>query len=67
MPIVKYKGKCRHPAKQKFCPYWMAKHSCENVDSVLGFRCSLFDEDKEGYGSLAECNAQYGSTYEGPP
>jgi len=66
-PVVKHQGKCRNPAKQKFCAYWMAKHSKENKKTVLGFRCRLFSEDKAGYASLPACNRKYGQTYDGPP
>ena len=66
-PVVKQGGKCRKSAQHKFCPYWMAKHSRSNKQTVLGFICILFDEDKIGYDSLPACNAKYGRTYEGRP
>jgi hypothetical protein len=62
--IAKYEGKCWHPAKHKYCYYWRAKLSKSN-NNVIGYFCSLFDEDKEGYGSLPECNSKYGRTYDG--
>lgn len=61
--IVKHKGLCHNRATQKFCFYWRAKHS-KKTKRVIGFRCSLFDKDKEGYTSLPECNAKYGLTYD---
>ena len=65
-PVVKYKGKCKKRQQQKICPYWMAKHDKSN-NNVIGYKCILFDLDKTGVGSLPECDAQYGTTYDGPP
>jgi hypothetical protein len=62
--ISKYKGQCYNKGKWKYCYYWMAKHSKRNK-AVIGFRCHLFDTDKEGRNSLPECDAQYGRTYDG--
>lgn len=69
LPVVKQDGRCRRPGMQKYCPYWLAKHSTEfgEKKKVLGFRCSLFNEDKEGYESLPACNAKYGLNYDGRP
>ncbi len=66
-PVVKYKNKCRNPAKHKFCAYWVAKQSKKNRQTILGYRCTLFDEDKPGYASVSACNRKYGQTYDGPP
>ena len=51
LPVVKQDGKCRRPSLQKFCPYWLAKHDrdMEGQKPVIGFKCSLFNEDKVGY------------------
>lgn len=69
LPVVKENGQCRRPGMQKFCPYWVAKHprEVEKKKQVMGFRCSLFEQDKEGYASLPDCNAEYGLSYDGPP
>ena len=69
LPVVKKNGLCRNAAMQKFCPYWVAKHDrdMEKKKPILGYRCILFDSDKEGYASLPACNAEYGQTYDGPP
>ena len=69
MPVVKQDGQCRRPSMQKFCPYWVAKHSTTFGDKkkILGYRCTLFQEDKEGYASLPACNAKYGQNYDGRP
>jgi len=64
--IVKKNGQCWNKSKWMFCPYWRAKISVEG-ERAIGYRCSLFDEDKEGYASLTECNTKYGETYEGNP
>ncbi len=61
--IVKFQGQCYNRGKHKFCSYWKAKHSRRNK-AVIGYRCSLFDKDKEGYNSLSECNSRYGLTYD---
>ena len=66
-PVVKYNGKCLDKSQWKYCPYWMAKHRKTATKKVLGYKCSLFDKDKEGKTSLSECNAKYGTTYEGDP
>ena len=62
--IVKLEGKCWNRGKHKRCSYWRAKHSTINK-KVVGFRCSLFNSDKEGYNSLSACNKTYGQTYDG--
>ena len=69
LPIVKQDGQCRRPSMQKFCPYWVAKESREfsSKKQVIGFKCLLFDTDKEGYASLPACNTEYGMNYDGPP
>jgi len=66
--IVKKDGRCWNRGKHKYCSYWNAKHGKTMVGDkgpVLGFRCSLFDADKEGYDSLPICNKKYGKTYDG--
>ncbi len=67
LPVVKYNGQCFIRAKQKFCPYWVAKQSREfdSKKKILGYRCTLFNEDKVGYPSVAACNAKYGKNYDG--
>ena len=65
LPVVKRGGICMIKAKWKYCPYWVAKHT--NKTTVIGYRCTLFDGDKEADQSLPECNAQYGMDYDGPP
>jgi hypothetical protein len=69
LPVVKKNGECRNAGMQKYCPYWVAKNSREFGDNkkILGFRCTLFNEDKVGYASLPACNTEYGLTYDGPP
>jgi len=62
--ISKFNGKCRNRAKWKYCSYWMAKRS-KSTNKIIGYKCSLFDKDKEGPNSLPECNAKYGQTYDG--
>ncbi len=62
--IVKFRGQCRNTGNWKYCSYWMAKRSKLNR-KVIGFKCSLFNKDKEGPNSLPECNAKYGQTYDG--
>jgi len=62
--IVKYNGRCHNRAKQKYCYYWRAKTSNINK-STLGYFCSLFDQDKNGYSSLKACNKKYGLTFDG--
>ena len=63
--IAKANGKCFNKAMWKYCPYWMAKHSLDNPKTIIGYRCRLFNQDLEGDGSLPECNARYGRTYNG--
>ena len=66
--IVKKDGKCWNRGKHKYCSYWKAKHQRligPGQGPVLGFRCSLFNLDKEGYNSLPICNRTYGRTYDG--
>ncbi len=66
--VVKKDGKCRNRGKQKYCFYWRAKHNitvANRSGSVRGYKCSLFDLDKEGYNSLPICNKTYGLTYDG--
>jgi len=62
--IVKHQGKCWNRGMHKYCSYWRAKKSTE-TKKTIGYFCSLFDQDKEGYASLPECNAKYGQTYDG--
>ena len=66
--IVKKDGKCWNSGMHKYCSYWRAKHNILMYGmkgSVIGYRCSLFEEDKEGYSSLSQCNKEYGLTYDG--
>ena len=63
--IVKKNGKCWNRGMQKYCSYWKAKHTRDERKAVMGYKCSLFDKDKEGYASLSECNTKYGRTYDG--
>ena len=68
--VVKFKGQCWNRGKHKYCFYWVAKKSIESTEGdakTLGYRCSLFEEDKEGYDSLPACNRRYGQTYDGRP
>ncbi len=65
LPVVKENGRCLKRSMWKYCPYFVAKHS--SPTSVLGFRCILFNSDKEADVSIAECNAKYGSNYDGLP
>lgn len=66
LPVVKVNGLCYKKAQWKYCPYWQAKHDSDSR-VVLGYKCSLFDLDKDGANSLPQCNAQYGRTYDGRP
>lgn len=68
LPVVKQNGMCRRPGMHKFCPYWVAKHAkdMEKRKPVIGFKCQLFDTNKEGYASLPACNVEYGMSYDGP-
>ena len=61
--VVKKNGQCYNRGMHKYCSYWKAKHSKINKKTI-GFRCSLFDLDKEGYNSLSICNKTYGQTYD---
>ena len=66
--IVKSDGQCWNRGKHKYCSYWKAKKTigiAVGDGVVTGYRCSLFDEDKEGYDSLPACNKIYGQTYDG--
>jgi len=66
--IVKKDGQCYNRGKQKYCSYWQAKHRKvigPEQGPVLGFKCSLFNLDKEGYNSLPICNRTYGQTFDG--
>ena len=68
--VVKLNGQCRNRSTQKYCSYWVAKHVTNIANRegpVIGYRCTLFDKDKEGSSSLPECNAEYGNTYDGKP
>jgi hypothetical protein len=65
--ISKANGKCYNKAMWKYCPYWMAQHSVDNPDRIIGYRCSLFDKELTGDKSLPECNERYGQTYNGLP
>jgi len=67
LPVCKQNGQCIIRSKQKLCPYWVAKHS-QQFDArkkVLGYKCTLFNEDKVGYPSVAACNKKYGLNYDG--
>ena len=66
--VVKKDGKCWNSGMHKYCFYWKAKHTktlSAGHGQAMGFFCSLFNKDKEGYDSLPECNAKYGQTYDG--
>jgi len=63
--VVKKDGMCWNKGMQKWCYYWKAKVSRDERKAVLGYKCTLFDKDKEGYNSLPECNRIYGQTYDG--
>ena len=66
--IVKKNGECWDRGRHKYCSYWKAKHNRlinGNKGSVNGYLCTLFQEDKEGYLSLPQCNRKYGTTYDG--
>ena len=66
--IVKFQGKCWNRGKHKYCSYWRGKHAkniAGRAGAVIGFKCSLFELDKEGYASLPICNKTYGQTYDG--
>jgi len=63
--IVKHNGQCWNKGKYKYCSFWKARCSKEGKKSVIGYICSLFDQDKSGYNSLPECNKKYGITYDG--
>ncbi len=62
--VVKFRGDCWNRGRHKYCSFWKAKHSKLNK-KVIGYKCSLFDEDKVGYASLLICNRTYGQTYDG--
>ena len=64
--IVKRDGQCIDRYKWRFCPYYMAKKSYDS-GAIMGYSCTLFDEDKETHASIDACNAKYGQTYEGLP
>jgi hypothetical protein len=68
LPVVKQDGLCHIRSKQKYCPYWVAKQSKRFGDNkkILGYKCTLFNEDKVGYPSVPDCNAKYGKNYDGP-
>ncbi len=63
--IVKKNGKCWNRGKHKYCYYWNAKVTRDERKDVQGYKCSLFDQDKEGYSSLPICNRTYGQTFDG--
>ena len=63
--VVKKDGECFNRGMQKYCFYWVAKISRDEAKTVVGYKCSLFDLDKEGYASLPICNKTYGKTYDG--
>jgi len=67
LPVVKQNGLCHIRSKQKYCPYWVAKHDSIENKKVLGFRCTLFNEDKNGYIAVSACNKKYGRNYDGRP
>ncbi len=62
--IVKFEGNCWNRGRHKYCYYWRAKHSTRNK-KVIGYKCSRFNLDKEGYASLPICNKTYGRTFDG--
>ena len=67
LPVVKYNGECLRKAMWRYCPYWVAKTVGKKT---IGFRCTLFDTDKDEAApraSLSECDAKYGLTYDGNP
>lgn len=66
-PVVKENGLCRKPSQHKFCPYWVAKHSLFSKENIIGYKCALFNEDKNGYAAVSACNRRYGRTYDGKP
>lgn len=66
--IVKKDGQCLNRAKHKYCSFWRARHNLSlsaGKGAVRGYRCSLFDLDKDGYNSLPICNRTYGQTFDG--
>lgn len=63
--IVKKDGVCWNRGKHKYCSYWMAKQTRDERKATLGYKCSLFNLDKEGYASLKICNKTYGRTFDG--
>jgi hypothetical protein len=63
--IVKKDGVCWNRGKHKYCSYWKAKVTRDETKAVQGYRCSLFNLDKEGYPSLPICNKRFGKTYDG--
>lgn len=65
LPVVKQDGRCLKRSMWKNCPYWVAKHASKT--RVIGYRCTLFDSDKQTDVSLPECNAKYGTSYDGVP
>jgi hypothetical protein len=67
LPVVKHDGECLRKAMWRYCPYWVAKTVGKKT---IGFRCTLFDADKADNApraSLPECNAKYGTSYDGNP
>lgn len=68
LPVVKHGGVCMNRATWRYCPYWVAKNVTKT--RVVGYRCTLFDTDKIANQpglSLPECNAKYGTSYDGDP
>ncbi len=69
LPIVKYKGICRHKARQRICPYWVARYN-QTGKRITSYHCNFFDVSKESGRSelsVPECNSTYGKTYDGNP
>ena len=64
--INKYKSQCFDRAKCKYCAYWHAKLAMDS-QAVIGYRCVLFNVDKDTHTSLHECDRKYGVTYDGLP
>ena len=63
--VVKKNGKCWNRGMHKYCSYWKAMHSRDERKVTVGFRCNLFNKDKDGYASLPECNDRFGKTFDG--
>jgi hypothetical protein len=64
--IAKENGQCFMRSRWRYCPYYVAKKDDE-TGAILGYRCSLFEEDKSTHEALEACNTRYGLTYNGLP